>query len=108
MDSPARSAWLPPGRFARLPGGIFSRAFVRAYAMEVGLDPEETIQEFMQQFPQDSVTAGHPTSAQFEDREALESERRMASTALRLLIISVPSCSSIMALATESPSPMPP
>ena len=47
---------------SRLPGGIFSRAFVRSYASEVGLDPEATIQEFIAQFPQDSVTAGHPTS----------------------------------------------
>src|SRR5256885_12045083 len=48
---------------SRLPGGIFSRAFVRSYASEVGLDPETTIQEFIAQFPHDSVTAGHPTSA---------------------------------------------
>src|SRR5881396_4345341 len=52
---------------SRLPGGIFSRAFVRSYAIEVGLDPEATIQEFIAQFPHDSVTAGHPTSAQRED-----------------------------------------
>ena len=42
---------------SRLPGGIFSRAVVRAYAIEIGLDPEETIQEFIAQFPLDSVTA---------------------------------------------------
>ena len=48
---------------SRLPGGIFSRAFVRSYAIEVGLDPEATIQEFIAQFPHDSVTAGHPTSS---------------------------------------------
>src|SRR5262249_52218517 len=30
---------------SKLPGGIFSRAFVRSYAIEVGLDPEATIQE---------------------------------------------------------------
>src|SRR2546422_7280409 len=48
---------------SRLPGGIFSRAFVRSYAIEVGLDPESTIQEFIAQFPNDSVTAGHPSSA---------------------------------------------
>src|ERR1700730_6588005 len=47
---------------SRLPGGIFSRAFVRSYPAEVGLDPEATIQDFIAQFPQDSVTAGHPTS----------------------------------------------
>src|SRR6059036_3603350 len=63
---------------SRLPGGIFSRAFVRAYAVEVGLEPEATIQEFIAQFPYDSVTAGHPTSEPIEDNEALESDRRMA------------------------------
>src|SRR5262245_23169538 len=75
---------------SRLPGGIFSRAFVRSYAMEVGLDPETTIQEFIAQFPHDSVTAGHPTSGQNDDNERLESDRRAASTALSILAISVP------------------
>jgi cytoskeleton protein RodZ len=75
---------------ARLPGGIFSRAFVRSYALEVGLDPEETIREFMGQFPQDSVTAGHPTTTQIEDHEAVESDRRMATTFLRLIVVSIP------------------
>jgi cytoskeletal protein RodZ len=75
---------------ARLPGGIFSRGFVRSYALEVGLDPEIVIQAFMGQFPQDSVTAGHPTTSQIEDHEAVESDRRVASTLLRLLAISIP------------------
>jgi len=77
---------------ARLPGGIFSRAFVRSYALEVGLDPEQTIQEFMGQFPHDSVTAGHPTTrtSQIEDHEAVESDRKMASTFVRLIFVSVP------------------
>jgi cytoskeletal protein RodZ len=75
---------------ARLPGGIFSRAFVRSYALEVGLDPEETIQEFMGQFPQDSVTAGHPTTSHVEDNDAIESDRRMVGTFLRLIVFSIP------------------
>src|SRR5258705_601347 len=75
---------------SRLPGGIFSRAFVRSYAVEVGLEPEATIRDFIAHFPHDSVTAGHPTSEQIEDNEALESDRRMASTFLRLLAISLP------------------
>lgn len=74
---------------SRLPGGIFSRAFVRSYAVEVGLDPESTIQEFIAQFPHDSVTAGHPTSEPIEDFEALESDRRAASTVLWLIAISL-------------------
>jgi cytoskeletal protein RodZ len=73
-----------------LPGGIFSRAFVRSYAIEVGLDPEATLQEFIAQFPHDSVTAGHPASDQIEDNEALESQRRIASAFLRLVLVSLP------------------
>jgi hypothetical protein len=68
---------------ARLPGGIFSRAFVRAYAVEVGLAPEETVQEFIAQFPDESVTAGHPTAKAHEDFEAVEGNRRAATTFLR-------------------------
>src|SRR2546426_2614351 len=74
----------------RLPGGIFSRGVVRSYALEVGLDPESTIDEFMGQFPHDSVTDGHPTTTQIEDHEAVESNRRMAATFLRLILISIP------------------
>lgn len=43
-----------------LPGGIYSRAFVRCYAVEVGMDPEQTVREFITQFPHDSVTIGSP------------------------------------------------
>ena len=42
---------------SRLPGGIFTRAFVRSYASEVGLDPDTAVQEFVAQFPHDAVTA---------------------------------------------------
>jgi cytoskeletal protein RodZ len=75
---------------ARLPGGIFSRGVVRSYAVEVGLDPEETIQEFMGQYPQDSVTAGHPTTRRSEDDGDVESDRRTATTFLRLILVSIP------------------
>ena len=76
--------------FSRLPGGIFSRAFVRSYALEVGLDPEQTIQEFIAQFPGDAPSAARLRSDQIEDNVALESDRQIASTVLRLLLISVP------------------
>jgi cytoskeleton protein RodZ len=81
---------------ARLPGGIFSRAFVRSFANEVGLDPETTIQEFLSQFPHDSVTAGHPRSHQIEDTEMFESDRRMASSVLWMLIISIPLAAAVL------------
>jgi len=86
---------------SRLPGGIFSRAFVRSYAVEVGLDPETTIQEFIAQFPNDSVTAGHPTSDQIEDHEAVESERRTAGTFLWLAVVSLPIAGAVVYFATS-------
>ena len=50
---------------SRLPGGLFSRAFVRSYAAEIGADPEETVREFLSQFPHESVTgAGSSASAE--------------------------------------------
>ena len=42
---------------SRLPGGIYGRAFVRSYAIEVGLDPEQSVRDFLSQFPQDSDIA---------------------------------------------------
>src|SRR5437867_12762073 len=75
---------------SRLPGGIFGRAFVRSYAMEVGLDPEATIQDFMVAFPNDSVTAGHPTTERSDEYELFENERRRAGTYLSLVAISIP------------------
>jgi len=86
---------------ARLPGGIFSRGVVRSYALEVGLEPESTIGEFMGQFPHDSVTAGHPTTTQIEDHEAVESDRRMARAFLRLVLISVPLAAVVIYFATH-------
>lgn len=75
---------------ARLPGGIFSRGIVRSYASQVGLDPEATIQEFIAHFSHDeAVTAGHPTSEQNDDNEALESDRRMAGTFMWLVGVSL-------------------
>jgi cytoskeletal protein RodZ len=34
---------------ARLPGGIFTRGYLRAYAKELGLDPEQVVTEFRSQ-----------------------------------------------------------
>jgi cytoskeleton protein RodZ len=45
---------------SRLPGGIFSRGFVRAYAEQIGADPEVTVREFIARFPHDSITDGSP------------------------------------------------
>src|SRR5215210_11512 len=41
-----------------LPGGIYSRGLVRAYAEQIGADPEATVQEFIARFPDASIRAG--------------------------------------------------
>ena len=74
---------------SRLPGGIFTRAFIRAYAQEVGLDPDRTIQDFIAELPPEAATAtAH--SAAVEDGEKLESDRRAVATAIRLVLVSLP------------------
>jgi cytoskeleton protein RodZ len=71
---------------SQLPGGIFSRAFVRAYALEVGLDPEQTIAEFITRFPHDSVTQGHPrTRVDADDDEAARGRLRRWGLRVALL-----------------------
>ena len=74
---------------SRLPGGIFTRAFVRAYAEEVGLDPDRTIDDFIAELPPEAATATAHSSA-VEDGEKLESDRHAVATALRLALISLP------------------
>jgi cytoskeletal protein RodZ len=89
---------------SRLPGGIFSRAFVRSYAVEVGLDPDATIQEFIAQFPNDSVTAGHPAGQDVEDGVSVDSDRRMAGTFLWLIGLSLPIAGGLLYFATAGRS----
>ena len=45
---------------SRLPGGIYSRGLVRAYAEQIGADPEATVQEFIARFPDATVANGLP------------------------------------------------
>ena len=75
---------------SKLPGGIFGRSFVRAYAEEVGLDPDDIVRRFIAQFPDASMSAGHPASTSAaEENESFESSRRVAATTLWLVAISV-------------------
>ena len=39
------------------PGGLFRRAYVRAYARAVGLDPERIVSEFLEKYPEPEETA---------------------------------------------------
>jgi len=61
---------LEQGDTSRWPSGIFRRAFIRAYANAVGLDPEATVKEFQQLFPDP-----------FDERPASASERGESAAA---------------------------
>jgi cytoskeletal protein RodZ len=88
--NPAVLDGLERNDISRLPGGIFTRGIVRSYAIEVGLDPETITHDFLAQFPKTSGPAGHPALTVPEDHLAVESERRAATTFVRLIAISVP------------------
>ena len=91
---------------SRLPGGIFTRAFVRAYAEEVGLDPDRTIEDFIAELPPDEASAtAH--SASVEDGEKLDSDRKAAVTAIRLILVSLPIIGLVVYYGTIRPSALP-
>src|SRR5262245_13882886 len=49
---------LEGGDLSAWPGGIFRRAFVRAYASAIGLSPESVVEEFTQVFPDGAPRRG--------------------------------------------------
>src|SRR3954454_4829770 len=85
---------------SRLPGGIFSRAFVRSYAVEVGLDPDSTTQEFIASLPIDSAAGAHAASDEVEDGISVENDRKRAGTFLWLIALSVPIAGALLYYAT--------
>ncbi|MGH9163315.1 MAG: helix-turn-helix domain-containing protein [Vicinamibacteraceae bacterium] len=85
---------LERGEFEKLPGGIFSRGFVRVYAREVGLEPDEAVQRFLAECARDpGGRAKNPAAGTPDDHaravagEASATRRRAA--ALQLLTAAV-------------------
>jgi cytoskeleton protein RodZ len=72
---------------SRLPGGIFTRSFVRSYAIEVGLDPEQTVRDFLVQFPHETLIAGSPHAAELRHAPGTEGRRRPAWVIVILVAI---------------------
>lgn len=74
--------------FSRLPGGIYTRAFVRAYAAEVGLDPDIALAEFLSQCPADVVAVPTHDPETIEPGARIrERSRRLVGAAIGLLCI---------------------
>ena len=81
-----------------LPGGIFTRSFVRSYACAVGLDPEETVQAFVTAFPTPEVTNGSGYGDEAVDHDFFTSERLIKRTAIGLFVLSVPAAAILVFL----------
>lgn len=76
--------------YARLPGGIFSRAFVRAYALAVGLEPESAVNDFLVEFTRyerERERAIKRPEITPDDREFLARQNRALRTFRTLLIV---------------------
>lgn len=77
---------------SKLPGGIFSRAFVRSYAGEIGLDPDETVREFLDRFQGEPTAPAVLTMAipdselEFERKRQLAARVFIAAVILMLII----------------------
>ena len=79
---------LERGDFPRLPGGIFSRAFVRSYAVEVGADPDEVVAKFAAELEMAAPTAAEAVRPDVTDDDLAFLERqRRASFFLRVGLV---------------------
>ena len=72
-------AALERGDCSRWPGGVYNRAFIRAYAQAIGLDPDETAAEFAEcHEPPPTAVAANPAAG--------VADRTPAPPALRIRI----------------------
>ena len=73
-----------------LPGGIFARAFVRSYAVEVGLDPEATVREFVQRFNvEPALSASALAAAQPTRTAGADSPHRTGAMIIKIVVVSL-------------------
>jgi cytoskeletal protein RodZ len=73
---------------SRLPGGIFSRAFVRSYAVEVGANADEVVAKFVTELEAAIPAAAETASPDVTDDDIAFLERqRRASLFLRVALV---------------------
>jgi hypothetical protein len=65
------------------------------------LNPDETVDDFVRQFPHDSVIAGHAGSSPVDDSND-ESNRRAARVVMRLFGLTVPAAAIVLYLGAAS------
>lgn len=92
---------------SRLPGGIFSRSFVRSYAVEVGLNPDDTVHEFLDEFQGAPSTAIPSPAKASNDEQVFGNQQRIAGVVLKLVLITVPLIVLILYFAMRIRTPAP-
>jgi cytoskeleton protein RodZ len=76
---------------SKLPGGIFSRAFVRSYASEVGLNPDDTVREFLERFQQEPAPSADALALPVpEEERAYQELQRKAARILGIAAVALP------------------
>jgi len=75
--------------FGQLPRGLLARGFLRAYAREVGLDPESVVRQFQHEFESEAMRpdAGPPTTT--ADSEQKHDNDRQPAWRLQFLAAAV-------------------
>jgi cytoskeleton protein RodZ len=73
---------------ARLPGGIFTRGFLRSYAAAVGLDPTDVVQEFLGQFDDEPAEGVAPPVRDVHQSQAGDAPARRIPL-LAMLVIAI-------------------
>jgi transcriptional regulator with XRE-family HTH domain len=89
---------LERGDVSAWPGGIFRRAFVRAYATAIGLSPESVVEEFTQVFPDGARRAAAEVKHELRLTLVVDPWRR-AMTAVTNLVVAFVEGGAIVALA---------
>ena len=98
--------------FDRVPGGVFTRGYLRAYAREVGLNPDEIVQRYRAAFePPAPAPESHPTKEPVKaalarlvqpDDEEVQSER---TRFMEVVVIAGITIACFAMLRQSAPSP---
>jgi cytoskeleton protein RodZ len=83
---------LETNRFDQLPGGIFNKGFVRAYAKSVGMDENEAVAEYLEAIgvvPESSTLPVAPAEIRVEAETAISRQLPWGTLALVLLVVAL-------------------
>ncbi|MEO5896255.1 MAG: helix-turn-helix domain-containing protein [Vicinamibacterales bacterium] len=72
---------------SKLPGGIFTRSFVRSYAAEVGLDPDQAVREFVERFGTEPPPEPVVVTEISDEERAFEARRQRAMLTVKVIVV---------------------